>query len=333
MYDLVIIGGGPGGVAAGIYAARKKMKTLLITDTFGGQSLVSNDIQNWIGTKSISGFDLAKSLEEHLRAQADIEIVDGELVTGVVKKDEAQGTAGVAGGFTVTTNGGKTFDTKYILLTSGSRRKRLGVPGEDQFDGKGVVFCTTCDAPLFGGKTVVVVGGGNSALEGVLDLIPYASKIYLMVRSEILRGDPTTQEKIRGMTTGDNPKVEILWNSAIEEIKGDKFVTGIRYKDLKANGGASGVGAGVSAAGESKDLALEGVFVEIGLIPNSDFVKDLVTLDNYGHIVVDHRTQATSQAGIWAAGDVSDVLYDQNNISVGDSIKAVLAIYDNLKKA
>jgi NADH-dependent peroxiredoxin subunit F len=314
MYDLIIVGGGPGGVAAGIYAARKKIKTLLITDTFGGQSLVSNDIQNWIGTKSISGFDLAKSLEEHLRAQEGMEIVDGELVSSVVKKD--------AGGFTVTTNAGKTFDTKYILLTSGSRRKRLGVPGEDQFDGKGVVFCTTCDAPLFGGKTVVVVGGGNSALEGVLDLIPYASKIYLMVRSEVLRGDPTTQEKIKALATGDSPKVEILWNSVIEEIKGDKFVTGIKYKDLKANNGV----------GESKDLPLDGVFVEIGLIPNSDFVKDLVKLDDYGHVVVDHRTQATSAAGIWAAGDVSDVLYDQNNISVGDSIKAVLNIYDQVKK-
>jgi alkyl hydroperoxide reductase subunit F len=310
MYNLMIIGGGPGGVAAGVYAARKKIKTLLITDTFGGQSLVSNDIQNWIGTKSISGFDLGKSLEEHLRAQEGMEIVTGELVTGVQKKAD--------GGFTVTTNGGKNLETKYILLASGSRRKRLGVPGEDQFDGKGVVFCTTCDAPLFGGKTVVVVGGGNSALEGVLDLIPYASKIYLMVRSEILRGDPTTQEKVK-----THPQVEILWNSVIEEIKGDKLVSGIRYKDLKANNGA----------GESKELALDGVFVEVGLIPNSDFVKNLVNLDDYGRVIVDHRTEQTSEPGIWAAGDVSDVLYDQNNISVGDSIKAVLNIYDQLKKS
>lgn len=313
MYDLVIIGGGPGGVAAGVYAARKKMKTALITDTFGGQSLVSNDIQNWIGTKSISGFDLAKSLEEHLRAQEGIEIVTGEMVASVNKIDA---------GFSVVTNDGKTFETKYMLLTSGSRRKRLGVPGEDQFDGKGVVFCTTCDAPLFGGKAVAVVGGGNSALEGVLDLVPYASKIYLMIRSEILRGDPTTQEKIKGLAVGENPKVEILLNSVVEEIHGEKFVNGIKYKDLKANNGT----------GESKELALEGVFVEIGLVPNSDFVKDLVKLDDYGHVVVDHRTQQTSAPGIWAAGDVSDVLYDQNNISVGDSIKAVLNIYDQVKK-
>jgi NADH-dependent peroxiredoxin subunit F len=323
MYDLIIVGGGPGGVAAGVYAARKKIKTLLITDSFGGQSLVSNDIQNWIGTKSISGFDLGKSLEEHLRAQEGIEIVDDQLVTAVKKNggvsniDGAAGSTGV--GFTVTTNGGKTFETKYILLASGSRRKRLGVPGEDAFDGKGVVFCTTCDAPLFGGKTVVVVGGGNSALEGVIDLLQYASKIYLMVRSDVLRGDPVTQEKIKAMAVGANganPKVEILWNTAIEEIRGDKFVTGIKYK----------------TGNESKELILEGVFVEIGLLPNSDFVKDLVQLNEFGRVVVDGKTQTTSQPGIWAAGDVSDGLYDQNNISVGDSIKAVLNIYDQLKK-
>jgi alkyl hydroperoxide reductase subunit F len=306
MYDLIIIGGGPGGVAAGVYAARKKIKTTLITDTFGGQSLVSNGIENWIGIKSISGFELAKNLEEHLRAQAGIDIMEGDLVSAVAKRDD--------GTFSVTTKNGETLETKYILLASGSRRKRLGVPGEDQFDGKGVVFCTTCDAPLFGGKAVAVVGGGNSALEGVEDLLMYASKIYLFVRSEILRGDPVTQEKVKS-----HPNVEILWNSIIEEIKGETFVNGVRYKNVKT--------------GESKDLALDGVFVEIGLVPNSDFVKGLVTLDEFGHVIVDHKTQQTSCPGIWAAGDVSDVLYDQNNISVGDAIKAVLNVYDKIKKS
>jgi alkyl hydroperoxide reductase subunit F len=306
MYDLIIIGGGPGGVAAGVYAARKKIKAALITDSFGGQSLVSNGIENWIGTKSISGFDLAKNLEEHLRAQTGIDIMNGDLVASVAKRDD--------GTFLLTTKNGKTLETKYILLTSGSRRKRLGVPGEDAFDGKGVVFCTTCDAPLFGGQTVAVVGGGNSALEGVEDLLQYASKIYLFVRSEVLRGDPVTQEKVKS-----HPNVEIIWNSVIEEIKGEAFVNGVKYKNVKTN--------------EEKDLALNGVFVEIGLIPNSDFVKDLVALDAVGHVVVDHKTQQTSCPGIWAAGDVSDVLYDQNNISVGDSIKAVLNVYDKIKKS
>ena len=306
MYDLIIIGGGPGGVAAGIYAARKKIKAALITDTFGGQSRVSSSIENWIGTKSISGFDLAQSLEEHLRAQSGIDIMDGDLVSAVAKRDD--------GTFAVTTKNGKTLETKYILLTSGSRRKRLGVPGEDTFDGKGVVFCTTCDAPLFGGKTVAVVGGGNSALEGVEDLLHYAAKIYLFVRSEVLRGDPVTQEKVKS-----HPNVEIFWNSVIEEIKGETFVNAVTYKNVKT--------------GESKDLPLDGVFVEIGLVPNSDFVKELVTLDPFGKVVVDHKTQQTSAAGIWAAGDVSDVLYDQNNISVGDAVKATLNIYDKIKKS
>jgi alkyl hydroperoxide reductase subunit F len=304
MYDVIIIGGGPGGVAAGIYAARKKMKTLLITDNFGGQSLTSAGIENWIGTKSISGYDLAKQLEEHLRAQQGIEIVEGDLVRAVTKKD---------GGFDVATKNGKKFETKYILMASGSRRKKLGIPGEAEFDGKGVVYCSTCDAPIFGGKTVVVVGGGNSALESVIDLLPYASKIYLMVRRDVLRGDPITQEKLK-----NHPQVEILFNAVPQEIIGKDFVTGIRYNDAKT--------------GEQKELAFDGVFVEIGLIPNSDFVKDLVTLNEIGHVVVDHKTQQSSCPGIWAAGDVSDVLYDQNNISVGDSIKAALNIYDQVKK-
>jgi alkyl hydroperoxide reductase subunit F len=301
MYDLIIIGGGPGGVAAGVYAARKKMKTLLITDTFGGQSVVSADVQNWIGTKSISGFDLAKALEEHLRAQQGIEIIENDLVEKVEKKD---------GGFSIITRQGKTFETKYILLTSGSRRKKLAIPGEKEFDGKGVVYCSICDAPLFGEKTVAVVGGGNSALEAILDLIPYAKKIYLLVRSDKLKGDPVTQDKVK-----THPNVEIIFNAAPQEVVGKEFVTAVKYK----------------IGDEMKELPLDGVFVEIGLDPNSEFVKDLVKLDAYGHVMIDHKTQETSQPGIWAAGDVTDALYKQNNISVGDSVKAVLNIYDRVK--
>jgi thioredoxin reductase len=311
MYDLIIVGGGPGGVAAGVYAARKKMKTLLITDTFGGQSINSADIQNWIGTKSLSGYDLAKSLEEHLRAQEGIEIVDDDLVASVKKADGGQPGAGQ--GFSVATRDGKTYETKYILLTSGSSRKKLGVPGEKELEAHGVVYCTICDAPLFGGKVTAVAGGGNSALEGVIDLVPYASKIYLIVRSEVLKGDPITQEKIK-----KEPKVEILWNTVIASIEGKDMVTGARLKNTKT--------------GEEKTLALDGVFVEIGLVPNSSFVKDLVQLDAYGHVVTDPRTQMTSIEGIWAAGDVTDVQYRQNNISVGDAVKAVLNIYDHYIK-
>jgi len=304
LYDLAIIGGGPGGVTAGIYAARKKIKTVLITDTFGGQSLVSDDIQNWIGTKSISGFDLAKNLEEHLRAQEGVEIVDGDLVLKVEQAGE---------NFKLETKNGKTIETKTVLVVAGSRRKRLNVPGEAKFEGKGVVYCSTCDAPLFNEKQVAVLGGGNAGLEAVIDLFPYASKIYLIHRGEMLKGDPATQEKIR-----IHPKVEIILNAETQEILGDDFVSGLKYKD--------------KATGEVKELALQGVFVEIGIQPNSEFIKNLVKTNDFGEVIIDPKTQQTSCKGIWAAGDITDVLYKQNNISAGDAIKAVLNIYGYLKK-
>lgn len=303
MYDLVIIGGGPAGVSAGVYAARKKMKTLLISESFGGQSLVSADIQNWIGTKSVSGLDFAKMLEDHLRAQEGLEILDGDLVSKVEKLD---------GGFKVLTQNGKSFETKTILVCSGSRHKRLGIPGEDRLDAKGVAWCSTCDAPLFGGKIVAVIGAGNAGVEAVRDLLSYVSKVYMLVRSENIKGDTITFEEVK-----KSPKLEIIYNAEPKEILGDQFVTGLRYLDKKTN--------------QEKELALGGVFVEIGSVPNAEFVKDLVKLDNWGQIIIDHKTQVTPQEGIWAAGDVSDVLYKQNNISAGDAIKAVLNIYDFLK--
>ncbi|MBI1839196.1 MAG: FAD-dependent oxidoreductase [Candidatus Colwellbacteria bacterium] len=304
MFDLVIVGGGPAGIAAGVYAARKKIKTLLIAESFGGQSLVSADVQNWIGTKSVSGFDFAQMLEGHLRAQEDIEVMDGVL---------AESTAKINGGFVVKTSDGKTFETKTLLVASGSRRKKLGIPGEAKLDGKGVAYCSTCDAPIFKNKIVAVVGGGNAGLEAVVDLLPYATEIYLLEYSDSLKGDLVTQEKIK-----NSPKVKVMIMSKSLEILGDNFVVGLKYEDRNA--------------GETKELKLDGVFVEIGSVPNADFVKDLVELNKFGEVVVDHKTQATSLVGIWAAGDASDVLYKQNNVSAGDAVKAVLNIYDYLNK-
>ncbi|OGY99367.1 MAG: hypothetical protein A3E09_01805 [Candidatus Liptonbacteria bacterium RIFCSPHIGHO2_12_FULL_60_13] len=311
MEDLVIIGGGPAGVAAGVYAARKKIKTVLITDSFGGQSLVSADIQNWIGDPSLTGFELAQKLEKHLKAQEDIKIVESDLVSKIETMDSTSSPQG--GGFRVETKKGTTLETRTVLMALGSRRRRLGVPGEDKFEGKGVVFCSTCDAPLFKDKVTAVVGGGNAGLEAVRDLLSYASKIYLVVRSDALKGDPITQDTVK-----QSPKVDIIYNAETQEILGDGFVTALRYKD-KASGGV-------------KELKLDGVFVEIGSVPNSDLVKDVVERNERGEIVVDHKTQRTSLPGIWAAGDVSDVLYKQNNVSVGDAVKAVLNIYDYLHK-
>ncbi len=304
MYDLVIIGGGPGGVAAGVYAARKKIKVALVAEEFGGQSVVSADVQNWIGTKSISGFDLGKSLEEHLRAQEGIEIIEGDRISAV--SDHADYLV-------LETTSGKKIETKYLLLASGSRRRKLNVPGEHELDGRGVAYCSICDAPIFKDKTVAVVGGGNAGLEAVLDLLPYATKITLLERSTGLKGDAVTQEKIKS-----EPKVEIITQAETKAIVGTDAVEGLIYQDAKTN--------------EEKKLELQGVFIEIGALPNSDFVKDLVKLNEVGEVVADPRTQQTSHPRIWAVGDVSDVLYKQNNISAGDAVKAVLNIYDRVVK-
>ena len=304
MYDFVIIGGGPAGVAAGVYAARKKIKSALITDGFGGQSLVSADIQNWIGTKSVSGFDFSKMLEDHLRAQEGIEIFYPDLVERVDK---------AGGNFKISTKEGKILEAKTILVATGSRRRKLNVPGEKEFDGKGVAYCSICDAPVFKNKITAVIGGGNAGLEAVRDLLTYSSKIYLLQRGSALKGDPLTQEMI-----AKEAKVTVLLNAIITEIIGDKFVTGLRYKDVKT--------------GEEKELKVDGVFVEIGSVPNTEFLGDLVEKNGWGEIIIDHKTQRASREGIWAAGDATDVLYKQNNISAGDAVKAVLNIYDYLNR-
>ncbi|MCL4404064.1 FAD-dependent oxidoreductase [Patescibacteria group bacterium] len=302
MYDLVIVGGGPAGVAAGVYAARKKMKTVIVTDSFGGQSIVSADVQNWIGEKSISGFDLAQKMEAHLRSQEGIEIVDGDLVAEIKEIEPFH--------FSVATKNGKKFEARAILLVSGSRRKKLGVPGEKELEGRGVVYCSICDAPLFGGKDVAVVGGGNSGLEAVRDLLPYAKEIYLLHHRSELKGDKETQEKVL------KPNVHVVLNAETQSVDGKDNVEGLTYKDLQT--------------GEVKKLPVQGVFVEVGLLPNSEMVKGLVDLNQMGAVAINFQTQAASRPGIWAAGDVADSLYRQNNISMGDAVKATLNIYDTL---
>jgi len=304
MFELIIIGGGPAGVAAGVYAARKKIKTLFLTKDFGGQSLVSASIKNWIGTKEISGFELAKNLEGHLRDQEDIEVKDNVFASKIEKQEEA---------FLVFTDKGDKFETKTILLTVGSRHKRLGVPGENKYDGKGVFYCSTCDAPLMKNKIAAIIGGGNSGFEAAIDLLPYANKIYILEYLEECKADSVTCEKVRA-----SGKVQEITMADVKEIFGEEFIKGLKYEDRRT--------------GEMKELAVDGVFVEIGFQPNSEIVKDLVDLDNHGRVIVDPRTQKTSLEGIWAAGDVTDVLYNQNNIAAGDAIKAVLNIYDYLKK-
>ena len=244
-------------------------------------------------------------LEAHVKAyNGNLAFLEGDRVSRVEKKN---------GGFLVQTESGKTEEAKTVLIVSGSRRRTLNVPGEERLNGKGVIYCTTCDAPLFSGKTVAVIGGGNSGLESARDFLSYCPKVYLLQHSDRLKGDPVTEEKLR-----KDPRMTILLNAETTEILGDTFVTGLRYKDL--------------ATGEIRELALQGVGVEIGSVPNSEMVKNLVTLNKSGEIVIDHKTQVASERGIWAAGDVTDALYKQNNISAGDAIKAILNIDDHLHR-
>lgn len=304
VYDIAVIGGGPGGVSAAIYASRKQLKTLLITESIGGQSSVSASVENWIGTISLPGWELAQSLEKHLRAQEGVEIRTGEQAVEVAEEK---------GQFSVKTSSGESYLAKTIIIASGGRHRALNVSGEEKFRGKGVVYCSTCDAPFFRGKKVVVVGGGNSGLEAVEDLLPYAREIVLMVRSGELKGDAITREKILA-----DSKVSVIYFGLIQEILGENTVEGIRYKDAHT--------------GKEVSLELDGVFVEIGMIPNSDFVGELVDRNERGEIMLDHRTKATSRPGIFATGDVTDAPYKQNNISAGDGVVAALSAYDYLRK-
>jgi len=303
MYELIILGAGPAGIAAGVYAARKKINTLLLTKDFGGQSVNSASIENWIGFPSISGADFSKTLEKHLRAQSGIEIKDGVNIQKIEKKED--------GNFSITTSKG-VFEAKNILMTLGSRYRRLGIPGESEYEGKGVFYCSICDAPLMNGKNVVVIGGGNSGLEAAIDLLPYAEHIYVLEYSDDLKGDPVYQEQLT-----NNGKVTILTHAETREIHGDEFVKGISYCDTHSQ--------------EKKKLDVSGVFVQIGYQPNSEIVADLVKRDERGKIIVDHKTFKTSCSGMWAAGDITDTPYNQINPAMGDAIKAVLNIYDTLR--
>ena len=304
IYDIAIIGGGPAGVAAGVYAARKKLKTIFITKDWNSQSTVSEGIENWIGTIKISGGDFAKSLEAHLRAYAaeSVDIKVGESCDKVEKSEE---------GFKITTSKG-SYEAKTVLVTTGSFRKKLDAKGADTFEHKGLTYCASCDGPLFDGQDVVVIGGGNAAFESASQLLAYCKTVTLVNRTDVFRADPVTMDAVQ-----KNPHFTIISNAISKEVKGEKFVTGFVYTDTKT--------------GQDVELKTTGIFVEIGSLPTTTFVKDLVQLTPANNIVVDPRTQTTSQKGIWAAGDCTDGLYHQNNIAAGDAVKALEDIYLFLK--
>jgi len=303
IYDLIIIGGGPAGAAAAVYASRKRLNTLFITSEFGGQSVVSEKIYNWIGSPSIGGAELAENLKKHVLANAGegqtLQIKEGEKVNSVFKNKET---------FKIKTDTEEEFETKTILIATGSKRRKLEVKNADKLEHKGLTYCATCDGPMFSGMDVAVIGGGNAAFESAAQLLAYCNSVTLINRSDTFRADEITVEKL-----SKNPKLKIITNSDILEIKGENFVDGMLIKDR--------------ATGEEKELKVSGIFVEIGQIPNTDFVKDLVPLDKLNRIKIDPWTGKTETPGIWAAGDCTNILYHQNNIAAGDAVKALEDIY------
>ena len=301
MYDLIIIGGGPAGVAAGVYAARKRLKTVLITEEIGGQSTVSEGIENWVGSPKIHGAELAKTFKAHLDAvKGDVvELALGERVTKLVSAAE---------GFTVTTKSGKEFSAKAVLIARGAGRRKLDVPGAEKFENKGVTYCASCDGPLFSGMDVAVVGGGNAGFETALQLLAYAKSVTLLHRHKEFKADAVTIEKARA-----HANMRILAHAEPTEVLGEQFVTGLTYLDKDSN--------------ETKELSVSGIFVEAGVMPNTDFAEGLVPFDAVKRVIVDPRNQRTSVEGVWAAGDATDELYHQNNIAAGDGVKALEDIY------
>lgn len=304
VYELAIIGGGPAGVAAGVYASRKQLRSVFITPDFNSQSSVSDDVQNWIGTVSIKGTDLAENLRKHLLAYAGdfISLKEGEYVTLITKSKD---------GFLIKTDKAE-YEARSVLISSGSRRKKLEIPGAEKFDNKGLTYCASCDGPLFADKDVVVVGGGNAAFETAAQLLAYVKSVTLLNYTDSYKADPITVKNLE-----KNPKLTLIKNAVPTRVEGDKFVEGFVYTDSVTN--------------KEVRVPAQGVFVEIGAVPNTSFVKDLVALTEYNQIKVDPKTQMTSVPGIWAAGDCTDGLYHQNNIAAGDGVKALEDIYLYLK--
>jgi len=303
MYDLIIIGGGPAATAAGVYASRKQLKTLLITKDFGGQSVVSTEIQNWIGTPKISGMDLAKNLEEHLRTYAEgfVDIKTGQLVEAIT---------GTEGDFTVTTDKNESYQSKTILIASGSVRRQLQAEGAAEFEHKGVTYCASCDGPMFAGQDVAVIGGGNAGFETAAQLLAYAKSVTLLQHRDHYKADPVTVEYVLS-----HPNMTGILGATVTKINADKFVSGLTYQDNEGE----------------HELAVTGIFVEIGMIPNTSFAAETVKLDSNGRVEIDPWTQKTATPGIWAAGDCTNIKYHQNNISVGDGVRALEDIYVHLK--
>ncbi len=299
-YDVIIVGGGPAAMTAAVYAARKMMKLALITDEFGGQVADTSMIENYIGFEMVSGRDLTAKFVEHVK-RFGVPCAQGEKVVGIAKQD---------GLFAATLEGGRTFRSRTLVFATGRRYRKLGVPGEEDFAGRGVSYCALCDAPFFRGRKVVVAGGGNSAFTAAADLLKLAGTVTLVNVSPEWQADRIMYEPVAG-----NEAATLLAGHEITAIEGERKVQAVRLRDR--------------ASGEEKDLAADGVFVEIGGVPNSGPVKGLAKLTELGEVAVDCGCR-TSVEGLFGAGDVTTVPYKQIVVSAGEGAKAALSAHEYL---
>ncbi|WP_406664551.1 alkyl hydroperoxide reductase subunit F [Gallaecimonas sp. GXIMD1310] len=300
-YDVLVVGGGPAGAAAAIYAARKGIRTGLVAERFGGQVMDTMGIENFISVPYTEGPKLSAALEQHVK-EYGVDIITGQQVSNVSRND----------GLTLTLKSGANLTSRSVILAPGARWRELGVPGEAEYKTKGVAYCPHCDGPFFKGKSVAVIGGGNSGIEAAIDLAGIVEHVTVLEFADSLRADEVLVKKARSLAN-----VDIVTNAQTTEILGDgSKVTGLTYTDR--------------ATGNSQQLTLAGVFVQIGLVPNTEFLKDSeVELSHFGEIIIDAKG-ATSLAGVFAAGDATTVPYKQIVISMGAGATAALSAFDHL---
>ncbi|WP_425316735.1 alkyl hydroperoxide reductase subunit F [Stutzerimonas chloritidismutans] len=302
-FDVLVVGGGPAGAAAAIYAARKGIRTGVAAERFGGQVLDTMAIENFISVKETEGPKLARALEEHVR-EYEVDIMNLQRASRLIP-------AGGDGLHRVQFENGGELKAKTLVLATGARWREMNVPGEQEYRGRGVAYCPHCDGPLFKGKRVAVIGGGNSGVEAAIDLAGIVAHVTLLEFGEELRADAVLQRKLNSL-----PNVRVLKMAQTTEVKGDgQKVTGLVYKDRTND--------------ELHNVELEGIFVQIGLLPNSEWLKGTLELSRFGEIIVDAKGQ-TSIPGVFAAGDVTTVPYKQIVIAVGEGAKASLSAFDHL---
>ena len=303
-FDVLVIGGGPAGSAAAIYAARKGIRTALAAERFGGQVLDTMSIENFISVKETEGPKLVRALEEHVR-EYEVDIMNLQRASALVPASSEGGL------HEVKFDNGASLKAKTLILSTGARWREMGVPGEQEYKAKGVCFCPHCDGPLFKGKRVAVIGGGNSGVEAAIDLAGIVAHVTLLEFADTLRADAVLQKKLHSL-----PNVTVIKSAQTTEVKGDgQKVNALVYKDRTTE--------------ELHSVELEGIFVQIGLLPNTDWLKGSVELSRFGEIIVDAKG-ATNIPGVFAAGDVTTVPYKQIVIAVGEGAKASLSAFDHL---